>query len=127
MSKRATKPQPTRTPVHHEVVDPRWLLKAGAATLLFALFCGWATLCFLFYQGQWQFALQPSHTVQQTPAEFKLPFEPVRFGVDATGIPQLSGWFIPSETPGALTVLILHDGAGNMSDALPSAQTLHTG
>lgn len=126
MPKRASPPDAARTPVHHEVVDPRWLLKACAITLLFALFCAWGTLCFLFYQGQWQFALQPSHTVQQTPAALKLPFESVRFGVDATGTPQLSGWFIPSETPGALTALILHDGARSIGDALPSAQTLHT-
>jgi pimeloyl-ACP methyl ester carboxylesterase len=108
------------------VVDPRWLLQAGAVTLLFALFCAYATLCFLFYQGQWQFALHPSRTVTQTPAAVGLHFETLRFGVDATGTPQLSGWFIPSDSPGALTALLLHGGDGSIADAVPTAQLLHT-
>src|ERR1700712_4261848 len=126
MSKRPSHPANARTPVRHEVVDSRWLLKAGAAPLLFALFCAWATLCFLFYQGQWQFALHPSRTVDRTPAALNLPFEAVRFGVDATGTPQLSGWYIPSAPPGAATALVLHTGDGTIADALPSAQILHT-
>jgi pimeloyl-ACP methyl ester carboxylesterase len=126
MSKRPSQPSPRPTPVQHEVVDPRWLLKAGAATLLFAVLCAWGTLCFLFYQGQWQFALHPSRTVGRTPAALNLSFEAVRFGVDATGTPQLSGWYIPSDSSGTATVLVLHSGDGDISDALPSAQILHT-
>jgi pimeloyl-ACP methyl ester carboxylesterase len=126
MSKRPSHPVSPHTPVKHEVVDPRWLLKAGAATLLFALFCAWGTLCFLFYQGQWQFALHPSRAVDRTPTALNLPFEAVRFGVDATGTAQLNGWYIPSDSPGTATALILHTGDGSISDALPSAQILHT-
>src|ERR1700712_1590892 len=100
MSKRPSHPATARTPVRHEIVDPRWLLKAGAATLLLALFCAWATLCFLFYQGQWQFALNPSHTVAATPASLNLPFDSVHFGPDDNG-PQIQGWWIPSDSPSA--------------------------
>src|SRR6185312_1403742 len=88
--------------------------------------CSYATLCWLFYQGQWQFALQPSHAIAQTPASLKLQFESVHFGVDATGTPQLTGWFIPSDSHDALTALVLHAGDGNISTALPTAQLLHT-
>ena len=28
-----------------------WLIKAGGLTVLLALFCGYLTLCWLFYQG----------------------------------------------------------------------------
>jgi pimeloyl-ACP methyl ester carboxylesterase len=127
MAKRTPPPAPPPPPrVVHEVIDPRWLLKAGGLTLLAALLCAYGTLSLLFYQGQWQFALHPSRTVAQTPSIFGLPFEPLRFGVDATGTPQLSGWFIPSDTPNALTALMLHSGDGNIADALPTAQLLHT-
>ena len=126
MAKRIPPTVAAHTSIQHEVVDPRWLLKAGAVALLVALLCGYITLCGLFYQGQWQFALHPSREIATSPAALGLPFESFRFGVDSTGTPQLSGWFIPSDSPGALTVLMLHNGDGNISTALPTAQVLHT-
>ena len=126
MAKRTTQPAPPHTHHQHEIVDPRWLFKAGAVALLVALLFAYLTLCWLFYQGQWQFALHPSRTVAQTPAILGLKFEAIRFGVDATGTPQLSGWFIPSDSPEAMTALILHSGDGSISDALSSAQLLNT-
>jgi pimeloyl-ACP methyl ester carboxylesterase len=128
MAKRSTQPAPQHPSHQHEIVDPRWLLKAGAVALLVALLFAYLTLCWLFYQGQWQFALHPSRTVAQTPAVLGLKFEPIRFGVDATGTPQLSGWFIPygEASSEAMTALILHSGDGSISDALPSAQLLNT-
>jgi uncharacterized protein len=125
MAKRTPQTAPPH-PHQHEIVDPRWLLKAGAVSILVALLLAYLTLCWLFYQGQWQFALHPSRIVAQTPAALGLKFEPIRFGVDATGTPQLSGWFIPSDSPQAMTALILHSGDGSISDALPSAQLLNT-
>lgn len=119
-----TVPAPARQTV--EVIDPRWLLKAGAVTVVAALLCAWGTLCLLFYQGQWQFALQPTHAVAKTPKDLGLTFEPVRFGVDASGTPQMSGWWIASDTPGAPTALYLHSGVGSLSDTLPNLQRLHT-
>ncbi|MEO7030277.1 MAG: alpha/beta hydrolase [Acidobacteriaceae bacterium] len=123
MTKRALHPAPPHP--KHEIVDPRWLLKAGAASLLVALLCAYATLCFLFYQGQWQFALHPSRTVAQTPASLGLQFESVRFGVDATGIPQLDGWWIPAATTNARTALVLHGADGSIADALREVAVLH--
>ncbi len=126
MAKRTSKAPATRPKPPVEVVDPRWLLRAGAGVLLAAILCAYFSLWLLFWQGQWQFALHPSHTVANTPTSLNLPFEPVHFGVDAGGTPQLSGWFIPSDSPGAPTALILHSGDGNIADALPTAQLLHT-
>jgi hypothetical protein len=112
------------------LVELTWILKALAAVVLFALVCAYATICVLFAKGQWQLVLHPSRTVATTPAALNLPFTEVHFGVDDTGIPQLTGWFIPASssatgTPTTNTALILHAADGNLADALPSAQLLH--
>ena len=83
MAKRTPQTAPPSPHHQHEIVDPRWLLKAGAVSILVALLLAYLTLCWLFYHGQWQFALHPSRTVAQTPPALSLKFEPVRFGVDA--------------------------------------------
>ncbi len=106
-------------------MDPRWLLKAGGAVVALGLVCAYVTLCIFFYQGQDQFLLHPSRTLGATPAALHLAFEPVRFGDDASGQPQLSGWWIPSDLPADPTVLMLHGEDGSMSDALPYARALH--
>jgi hypothetical protein len=128
--------QPKSTvPLHlrepQKLIDPRWILKAFAATLAFAIVCAYATLCFLFMQGQWQLVLHPSRTVASTPAAVHLAFTEVHFDDDTAGQPQLDGWWIPSDsstTPtnsAAPTALMLHSGSGSMADALPRALTLH--
>jgi pimeloyl-ACP methyl ester carboxylesterase len=117
-----------RIPAHTsspEVVDPVWILKALGVVVVAAAVCGYATLCGLFYYGQWQLLLQPSHDVLKTPAAEGLQFEPVRFGPDGSGQPQLDGWWIPADLPSDPTVLMLHGGSGSMSDALQQAHALH--
>ena len=109
-----------------ELIDPRWILKALAITFAAAFLCAYATLCILFARSQWQLVLHPSRTVATTPAALHLPFTAVRFGVDNTGQPQLTGWWIPSDSTTPNTALILHSGDGNLADALPSAQILHS-
>jgi pimeloyl-ACP methyl ester carboxylesterase len=127
------KPYPTTPP---EVVDPVWLAKALGLSLLAALVCAWLTLCLLFYQGEWQLVLHPSHTVDRTPASAGLSFQEVRFDAAETGQPRLTGWWIPAEansqpsfqTPpkyAALTVLYLHDGSQSLSATVPSLARLH--
>jgi len=108
------------------LVEVRWILKALAAVFLTALLCAYITMCVLFAHGQWQLVLHPSRTVVTTPASLSLPFTEVHFGVDETAIPQLTGWWIPSDTPTQNTALILHAADGNLADALPAAQHLHT-
>jgi pimeloyl-ACP methyl ester carboxylesterase len=95
--------------------------------LLLAVLCAYIAVCALFYHGQWQLVLQPSRSVPQTPATAGLQSIEVHFGVDATGQPQLDGFWIPADasaTPRP-TALILHGGTGSLSDAIPTAQLLH--
>ena len=113
-----------------ELIDPRWILKALAIVLTVALLCAWATLCLLWYQGQWQLVLHPSRTVATTPASVGLQFTDLHFADDATGVPQLHGWLIPAAsgatlTPSAPTALLLHGADGSIANVLPSATTLH--
>jgi uncharacterized protein len=121
---------PTSTPdgARGPDVDPRWLLKMLAVTIGGALFCGYLTLCGLFYQGQWQLVLHPDNATTITPASTNLPFEDVNFDFAETGQPQLHGWWIPATQNArysTLTVLYLHGGNGSLADTLPRLQELH--
>ncbi len=108
-----------------ETVDPRWLLQAIGAVVALALLCAYLSVCALFYTQQWQFVLHPTRVVPRTPASLGLSFQPVRFGVDLAGKPQLAGWWIPSDLPTDPTVLMLHGQDGSMSDALSAVKPLH--
>jgi pimeloyl-ACP methyl ester carboxylesterase len=108
-----------------DLVDPSWILKALGTVFAVALACAYATLCVIFSHSQWQLVLHPSRSVPATPFTFGLNSTEVHFGADATGQPQLDGWWIPSASPSTLTALILHSGDGSSSDALPAARTLH--
>ena len=121
--KRAPQPPPP-----HPVVDPTWLLKALAATLLAALICAYASLCFLFYEGQWQIVLHPQRTSASPSSIGGSPYELVRFGPDAPATPQLTGWWIPA-APNAhfaqSTVLFLPGANGSLADSIPTLSALH--
>lgn len=131
MQNRKSKPQPKPVGSHHppkhvhEVVDPRWIISALGGMLLLAVLCAWVAVCALFYRGQWQLVLRPSRIVSTTPTQVGLPFTEVHFGVDSSGQPQLHGWWIPGDSSSRPTVLLLHNGQGSISTALPAAQTLH--
>jgi uncharacterized protein len=119
-SKRRPAPAPPT-----EDVKPLWLVKALIITVLIALLCGYLTLCVLFYQGQWQLVLHPTHAAPTSP----LPGETIHFGPDETAIPQLTGLWIPAY-PGsryaAITILYLRDGDGSLADSAANLATLHT-
>ena len=134
-SSRRTEPQ---TPP--ETIDPVWLLKAIALTLVAALICAWLTACWLVYQGEWQLVLHPTRTVDQTPASAGLTFDEIHFGASETGEPRLSGWWVPAQDApppnaqpilqsipkyAAYTVLYLHNGEGSLSNTVPMLATLH--
>ncbi|HKO13338.1 MAG TPA: hypothetical protein VJV22_15285 [Acidobacteriaceae bacterium] len=110
------------------VVSGRWVLMAFLITVGAALVCVYATLCLLFYQGQWQILFHPSRSVTATPASAGLPFDEIHFDVTETGRPLLDGWWIPA-APGARyatdTVLYLHDGRGSLSDTVAAMGELH--
>jgi pimeloyl-ACP methyl ester carboxylesterase len=114
-----------RPPEMVEMVEPAWILMALGGMFGFAILCVYATLCVMFSRGQWQFVLHPSRTVAATPESVGLKFDAIRFGVDASGEPQLDGWWIPSGIISDPTVILLHSGDGSMADALPQARALH--
>ena len=113
---------PNQSKAHFEVVDPRWLLKALGVTLALGALCAYLAVCLLVYQGSWQFLLHPSPIVDKTPSVF---FQPLRFDAAETGQPRLSGWWMPTDSPSAPTVLFLHDGSGSLSSAVTAIQLLH--
>lgn len=72
-----------------------------------ALLCTYATLCLLFYVGQWQLVLHPVRTTGPVPASL------VRFSSEATGQPQLAGEWLPATSSNRysqLTILFLPAG-----------------
>jgi len=107
-----------RTPAP-EVVDPVWLLKAGALTIGFGILCAYIAVCVLFYKSQWQIVLHPSRTASHTPADFGLQAE------DVTLAGKLHGWWIPAEQTSDPTVLMLASGDGSAADSLGRAKTFH--
>lgn len=110
------------------VVSGGWLLIAMLITLAAAVACVYATLCLLFYQGQWQFLFHPSRNLTSTPASLGLVWTEIHFDTTDAGVPRLDGWWIPSPPGGhytADTVLYLHDGRGSLSDTLPALASLH--
>jgi pimeloyl-ACP methyl ester carboxylesterase len=108
-----------------DLVDPSWIIKALGAMFALALVCAYATFCVVYSHTQWQLVLRPSRKVAATPASVGLAFSEVHFGVDATGQPQLDGWWIPSDSAADPTAILLHSGDGSMADALQAAHDLH--
>jgi pimeloyl-ACP methyl ester carboxylesterase len=115
----------TNPPEMIDLVEPGWILKALGGMFALAIVCAYVTLCVIFSHAQWQLVLHPSRTVASTPASLSLAFTEVHFGVDASGQPQLDGWWIPADEPASRTALLLHGADGSISDALPSVEALH--
>ncbi|MGB9030548.1 MAG: alpha/beta fold hydrolase [Acidobacteriaceae bacterium] len=110
-------------------VSPRWLVTALALSIVAAALCGYAALCLLFYQGQWQLFFHPSRAITTTPASSGLAYEEIHFDVTDTGFPQLDGWWIPADPQSKyvrVTVLYLHDARGSLSGCIPALATLHS-
>jgi pimeloyl-ACP methyl ester carboxylesterase len=111
-----------------ETVQPLWLLKAIAFTILAALLCGYLTFCLLFYQGQWQLVLHPTRATDKPESIAGTAYQFIRFGPDETATPQLTGWWIPSAPGGRyahLTILFLPGADGSLRDSIPTLSQLH--
>ena len=122
MKKQGRQPAPAVQAETPLVVDPRWLLKAGLVMLAAAFACGYATLCWLFYQGQWQLVLHPVKTAARPAMIGGSGYEVVRFGPDSSGIPQRTAWWMPpagEDRYRHLVVLYLPAGDGSLNDAMP--------
>jgi len=113
------------------VVEGGWLLRALIAVGVTALVCGYLTLCLLFYQGQWQLILHPKRSDAHPAAIDGRTIEVVRFGPDATGVPQRTGWWIPAAADAPfrhLVMLYLPAGDGSLADATATLTAIaHTG
>jgi pimeloyl-ACP methyl ester carboxylesterase len=115
MPPRKSNPRPNQD------VDPRWLLKALALSLLAAVTLGYLSVCLLIYQGGWQRFLTPSTAIDATP---NFSYTPIRFDATVTGQPRLTAWWIQSDSSTAPIILYLHDGDGSLSSALPRLHLL---
>jgi len=116
-STRAAQPA-TVSPARHPTVSARWLAAAVGLSLAAAALCGWGALCLIFWQGSWQLLYHPTSAVVGTPARIGLPFDSIEFAPDASGMPQLHGWWIPYEASTRYTVVYLHGASGNMGDSV---------
>lgn len=122
MAKSATRHNRSERVESPLVVEPRWLLRAGLVMLAVAFACGYLTLCWLFYQGQWQLVLHPERTAARPARIGGLPYALVRFGPDSSGVPQRTAWSMPPSAEDRyrhLVVLYLPAGDGSLNDALP--------
>ena len=109
------------------VVDGRWLLRALLIVGGVALVCAYMTLCLLFYQGQWQLILHPKQTAAHPATVDGRAVEVVRFGPNATGLPQRVGWWIPAAADAPfrhLVVLYLPSGDGALAEATPTLDAI---
>lgn len=110
------------------LISARWLFWAFGVVIVLAAMCAYATLCLLFYQGQWQMVFHPSRTITATPVNAGLKYEDIHFDYTETGIARLNGWWLSTD-PASLyehdTVLYLHDGRGSLSDYVQQIADLH--
>lgn len=115
----------TRAASAPPTVSGRWLLTAMAVVIVAAFLCAWGTLCILFWQGNWQLLYHPASTVTRTPASVNLPFNSVGFATNASGEPQLRGWWIPAAGQARYTAIYLHGADGNLGDTVDAIAHLH--
>ena len=90
-----------------------------------ALLLGVAVLSFL--SGCWSWFVEkqvffPDTTIEQTPADFDLPFEDIWF--TSSDSVRLHGWLIPA-SPSNHILLFCHGNAGNISHRLDNIRLLH--
>lgn len=102
-----------------------WLLSGLGLALLAAVICAWGALCILFWQGSWQLLYHPTSAVTKTPANVNLPFESVGFATNASGEPQLRGWWIPVASQPRFTAVYLHTQTGNLGDTINDLLPYH--
>ena len=120
--------KPQLPPAGPPTVSPRWLAAAIGLTLVAAVFCGWAALCFVFWQGSWQLLYHPAKAVPRTPASAGLSFDALGFAATEAGNPQLHGWWIPAAPDAAnarYTAVYLHGANGNLANTVDALARLH--
>jgi fermentation-respiration switch protein FrsA (DUF1100 family) len=66
----------------------------------------------VIWLAQTRILYHPRKTLDVTPADLGLKFEPVRLALNGD---RLAGWWVPSKIPHAPALLYLHGNAGNVS------------
>ena len=92
-----------------------------ARVLLATAACLYVLLSAAVWYAQARLLYHPRKTVDVTPADLGLAFEPVRLPL---GADSLAGWWVPSKIPHAATLLYLHGNAGNVSANADQVQRL---
>jgi uncharacterized protein len=118
-----------QSPLAPPQVPGRWLLLAISGSLAVAALCAWGALCLLFWQGNWQLLYHPASAITRTPAAGGVAYDSIGFATTPTGVPRLSGWWIPAASPQPLsryTVLYFHGKDGNLSNAVGEIAQLHS-
>lgn len=117
---------PLRSTSAPPTVSGRWLITTLAIAIAAAILCTWGTLCILFWQGSWQLLYHPAAAVARTPASVNLHFDSVGFATNASGEPQLRGWWVPAATAmPQFTAIYLHGASGNLGDTPDALAHLH--
>ena len=80
--------------------------------LLATVACLYVLVAAAIWFAQTRILYHPRKTLDVTPADLGLTFEPVRLALNGD---QLAGWWVPSKIPQAPTLLYLHGNAGNVS------------
>jgi hypothetical protein len=110
--------EPGAADASRELVDPKWLIKAGAVSLVAAAVLAYGAFCLLFYQGQWQVVLHPG-PMQSVPTKDLPPHQDIHFAVTEGGQPTLFGWWIPADKDARMesdVLVYFPSGSGAISD-----------
>jgi uncharacterized protein len=100
----------------------------GILSLLVVLFVSlYISICIFLYVRQGHYIFFPEQQVRATPALYHVPYQdiyiPVRKPNGATE--KIHGWWIPSDTKGAKTLLYLHGNSANMGKEPERARLFH--
>ncbi|NEP52987.1 MAG: alpha/beta hydrolase [Moorea sp. SIO3C2] len=96
------------------------LIVAGFIAIAYALVC----TSVLLLQNRLIFC--PASVIENTPADFGLPYEEVWLPISNKGkVDKIHSWWIPSDSPDSKVMLYLHGNACNIGAYLEIAQRLH--
>jgi pimeloyl-ACP methyl ester carboxylesterase len=118
---------PDMPQLEHRLIEAKWLLKAGAASVLAAGLLAYAAFCLMFYQGQWQIVLHPGPMLH-VPESALPPHEDVHFAFTESGQPTLYGWWIPADKGARMesyVVLYFPSGSDSLSSRTRQLTLLH--
>lgn len=96
------------------------LIVAGFIAIAYALVC----TSVLLLQNRLMFC--PASVIENTPADFGLPYEEVWLPISTKGkVEKIHSWWIPSDSPDTKVMLYLHGNACNIGAYLEIAQRLN--